>query len=57
MPTATRFPLPAILNANLLGLLPTINFTSTPSGISQQSAGQGIANAPTFGQDPRWPFF
>ena len=41
--------------SNTLNLLPQVNF-GLPSGVSAQSAGQGINGAPTFGHDPRWPF-
>jgi Carboxypeptidase regulatory-like domain len=41
--------------SNVLNLLPQVNF-GLPSGFSAQSAGQSITNAPTFGQDSRWPF-
>ena len=48
-------PLPSLFKANAQNLLPTVSF-GLPSGFSAQSAGLGIANAPTFGHDPRWPF-
>jgi len=47
--------LPSLFKANTQNLLPTINF-GLPSGFTAQSAGLGVANAPTFGHDPRWPF-
>lgn len=53
--SGATIPLPSIFGANGLGLLPTVNF-GLPAGFSAQSAGLGVANAPIFGHDPRWPF-
>ncbi len=41
--------------SNVLNLLPQVNF-GFPSGFSAQSSGQGVAAAPSFSHDPRWPF-
>lgn len=41
--------------SNYLNLRPQINFGLAP-GFSAQSSGQGIANAPAYGFDSRWPF-
>jgi hypothetical protein len=42
--------------SNTLNLLPGVNFGFPSTGFSAQSSGQGITNAPTFSNDPRWPF-
>lgn len=42
-------------NANILNLLPNINFGSG-GGFSVQSAGQSVPAAPGYGYDTRWPF-
>jgi len=42
--------------SNYLNLLPAVSFGFPSTGFSAQSSGQGITNAPTFSNDPRWPF-
>ena len=44
--------LPKFFNSNPFNIMPALNMGNN----SAQSAGQGIANAPLFGFDSRWPF-
>ncbi len=48
--------LPNIFGQTPQNILPAINF-GLPGGFSAQSAGQTIANAPSFGLDGRWPHY
>jgi hypothetical protein len=54
--TGNALTLPRINQAsNILNLLPQVNF-GLPSNYTAQSSGQGVTAAPSFSNDPRWPF-